>query len=409
MRQLLHQINLNQAEKNIIKKVSSISFVLCISIVIVTAIIQRLSLENNVKDTESIQNETVIQSRKNTSVNSGKPLLTPIDIEAHKIAVEHAHNTSKPTEAIAHLIRIISVENENRKAKLQLATLYYKIKEYEKAEKIFHDLLDEEIQDTLLGRTMARFGFTLFLSGKIEQSISQLDSTISLFPDEAEAYIYRGHIAAYLDRSDDTAERLFKKALKLDPDNLQPLYHLARFYMNKPAVSKEDYLKTRQYLLRLIEKEPLCAKYHARLGMVYYYLEQFELAKKSYQTALLLNEHDFNTHYNLGELYYTFFKDSKKAAQEFTKTIELKNDHVEAHFKIGLIALDNNMAKEAINHFKTALQHAPRNIRILLQLAVAYEKINMKEEAVATYNSILDLDILNDIAQQKIKLLNCGS
>jgi len=74
--------------------------------------------------------------------------------------------------------------------------------------------------------------------------------------------------------------------------------------------------------LRILDIEPLNAKTHARLGMVYYYLDEPEMAKKSYTTALALNPNDYNTHYNLGELFYSKYEDNGSALDEFKKTLE---------------------------------------------------------------------------------------
>jgi Tfp pilus assembly protein PilF len=134
-------------------------------------------------------------------------------------------------------------------------------------------------------------------------------------------------------------------------------------------------------------------------------LHQPYLAEKSYKTALAINPNDYNTHYNLGELYYTLFGDPKKALEEFKNTVQLKSNHVDANFKIGLISLENNLEKEAVTYFNKALQDAPNNTRIMMQLAVAYEKLGMQEDAVRVYQTILSYDALNDIALQKIKLL----
>ena len=39
-------------------------------------------------------------------------------------------------------------------------------------------------------------------------------------------------------------------------------------------MSRNDYTRSRTYLLRILDIEPLNAKTHARFGMVYYYLDE---------------------------------------------------------------------------------------------------------------------------------------
>ncbi|MCX7725565.1 MAG: tetratricopeptide repeat protein, partial [Chitinispirillaceae bacterium] len=165
------------------------------------------------------------------------------------------------------------------------------------------------------------------------------------------------------------------------------------------------YLKARELLLRTVEIEPLHAKSHARLGMVYYYLDYPELAKKAYQTALALNPDDYNTYYNFGELLYNVLKDTVSALKNYKSALSLKPDMYEAAFKIGLICIKNGLTKEAVRYFEEALKSAPSDVRILLQCAAGWERLGNKEKALELYKKILSLDELNSIAKQKIKLL----
>jgi tetratricopeptide (TPR) repeat protein len=114
---------------------------------------------------------------------------------------------------------------------------------------------------------------------------------------------------------------------------------------------------------------------------------------------------DFNTRYNLAELLYSAMSDTENALREFTVTLRQNPQHCEANFKVGLICMRNNMIKEAIRYFETALETEPDNVRILLQRAVAYEKLGDKETALRTYRTIQGIEPLNTIAIQKIKYL----
>ncbi|MDO5575925.1 MAG: tetratricopeptide repeat protein, partial [Fibrobacter sp.] len=186
--------------------------------------------------------------------------------------------------------------------------------------------------------------------------------------------------------------------------NVESWYQLARYHMEL-----KEYKVARLLLLNALDIDPLHAKSHSRLGMVYYYLENPELAKNSYQTALALNPEDFNTHYNLGELYLLMFNDTVKAVNEYKTTIQLSPPHVGANFKMGSICADNKMYKEAILHFEKALETDNANIRILLQLAVAYEKLDNLYKARSVYERITKIDALNVIARQKLRLLSGNS
>jgi tetratricopeptide (TPR) repeat protein len=327
--------------------------------------------------------------------------LLPIDIDAHSFVADYYLKNDQPQKAIDHILRIIPLQKANRRLKLDLATAYLTAGQYDKALACFKKLAAEDVTDGFSGAIAARLGLTLFYLGKTRESIETLDKCISSNPRSGEALCYRGEVEESLSRAPEKVLDYFNRAVAADSGYVEAWYQLARHWM-----SQTEYSRARICLLRILDIEPLHVKTHSRLGMVYYYLDQPEAAKKSYLTALALNPGDYNTHYNLGELYYTKYNDEKNALDEFNKAVAGNPLHSEANFKIGLICLNNNMVKEAITSFEKARSVDPRNIRVLLQLAVAYEKISMKEEALQIYKTILDIDPLNRIALQKTKLLS---
>ncbi len=404
----LPKINLTLAPEEItlLKKVFKISLALFVIIIVSAWLIQRASLKkstaNGTQAKKSVENDlSALFGSKNGD-------LLPIDIEAHEFAARMTKEEMNYDKTIKHLLRILSADPKNRKFRVELGTTYLKATEYGKAEALLRELDNEGIADSLTDPIMSRFGLALFYQGKIEESIAQLEKTVGAFPASKEAYCYSGQIEASINLNSEKAEKYLKKAIELDPKYSEALYQLARYYMNKPQASDADYNNARIYLQKQLDIEPLNAKVHSRLGMTYYYLHEPYLAEKSYSMALTLNENDYNTHYNLGELYYSQLNDRLKALEQFKKAAAIKRDHAEANFKIGLIALENQQYKEAIRFLQLANAQAPSNTRILLQLGVAYERLGMREDAIGAYTAILNLDALNDIALQKLKLMNTG-
>lgn len=97
----------------------------------------------------------------------------------------------------------------------------------------------------------------------------------------------------------------------------------------------------------------------------------YQLALKSYETALALNPYDFNTRYNLGELYYTGLNDRRNALKEFVRVLEDNPALFNASYKAGLICAANGMTKEA---------------RLL-------------------YTRVISLDALNPVAKHRLRFL----
>jgi tetratricopeptide (TPR) repeat protein len=329
--------------------------------------------------------------------------LLPIDIDAHEFAADYFLKNDQPQKAIDHILRILPLQKTNRKLHMRLATAYLQSGQYKNAFDEFSNLSASDSIDEFSPLVAARLGLTLFYLGSIRESREKLDKCTAAFPRCAEAPCYLGEVEAAIANPSPKAMAYFQKSIGLDSGYVEAWYQLARYCM-----SQGDYVNARAYLLKSLDIEPLNVKAHARLGMVYYYQDEPEMAKKSYQTALALNPYDYNTHYNLGELYYSKYDDNADALDEFKKTLEGSPRHAEANFRAGVICLGNNMTKEAIGYLETARASDSKNVRLLLQLGVAYEKLDMKDEALATYRLILDFDPLNQVAGQKVKLLYSG-
>lgn len=326
--------------------------------------------------------------------------ILPIDLEAHELAAQRYIETDQPEKALLHLQRVLPFKPNDRLLRYRFATACLDAGHYDRALAALSQLEKGAAADSLSQKICAHKGIALFYLDKTAESRAILSSCLSKFPLSAEAACFLGQIEASENPRSPQALAYFNRAVQIDPLYAEGWYQLGRFSMQAG-----EYLKARQLLLRALEIDPLHVKSQSRLGMVYYYLGNHELAKKTYLTALALNPKDFNTRYNLAELYYNGVNDTANALREYTETLKLNPGHVEANFKVGLICLRNNMIKEAIRYFENASANDPKNIRILLQLAVGYEKLGDRPSALQRYRSVLAIDPLNGIAIQKIKFL----
>jgi tetratricopeptide (TPR) repeat protein len=337
---------------------------------------------------------------KKTNATASTEQILPIDIEAHKLIAEHYCSSGMPEKALAHYQRALSFRPEDRELRYAFATACLDAKNYRQALEEFSTLEQTKQSDSLTPKIAARKGITLFYLNRISESKEALKRCLEQSPSTVEAVCFLGQIEA---TEADTAKALshLEQAVSLDPSYVEGWYQLARFKMEHG-----NYIKAQRLLQKAIEIDPLDGKSHARLGMTYYYLNNKILAKKSYLTAIALNPKDFNTHYNLGELYYTALADTENALREYNAALKINPDHVDANFKVGLICLRNNMVKESIRYFRNALKTDSDNVRILLQIGVAYEKIGDQDKALKVYRKIVTVDELNSIAIQKIKYLS---
>jgi tetratricopeptide (TPR) repeat protein len=330
-----------------------------------------------------------------------QPTFNELDKQAHQLTAARYLQNGNPKKAIPHLQRILLYDKKDQLTQITLANAFLEAGEYQSAYDIYTRIKLENLPESTLSTICTKKGIALYYMGKKDESRQELNQCLTQYPQSAEGYCFLGQIEASADADSLKTLNLLEKAIQIDSNYVEAWYQLGRYWM-----TKDKLLKAREYLLNAIQIDPLHSKSHARLGMIYYYLGNSQLSRASYQTAIAINPSDFNTHYNLGELFYSRLNDTLNALKEFKKAIEEKPDHVEANFKIGLICMKNNMFKEAIHYFEKALTPEPSNTRILMQLAVAYERIGQKPLAITTYKRILAADELNSIAHQKLKLLD---
>jgi tetratricopeptide (TPR) repeat protein len=394
---LMQKLGLSPGQVTLLAKVFKISFGLCIVLVVCIWAIRTVAVRAKMK--KPAEQSSAVSEMYGYFEKKSRDLL-PIDIEAHEFIAEYYLKNDQPQKAIDHILRILPVQTANRGLMLKLATAYLESGDHKSALETFTKLEGSDTADDLSASIASRKGLTLFYLGNMRASLDYLNKCVSTYPRSAEAMCYLGEVEAATSNAPGKAEEYFRKSIRIDSSYVEAWYQLARYCMGQG-----DYGRSRGYLMKILETEPLNAKTHARLGMSYYYLDEPEMAKKSYQTALALNPNDYNTHYNLGELYYTKDEDNAAALEEFKKTLTGNPDHGEANFRVGVICLGNNMVKEATRYLEKAAEVSPKNVRVLLQLGVAYEKLGMPDEALRIYRTILDIDACNRVAAQKVKLL----
>lgn len=375
-------------EKKILKMVTIYSVSICLTVV------SGSWFYNNYK----------VKAETHTNLENQQSTLIPLDLSAHQFTAERYLQSGNPQKAIPHLQRILIYNKKDINNQITLAHAFLEAGEYQKAFDSYDRIEPQDLTDSIISALCTRKAIALYYLGKKDESKKQLVECLSKYPQTAEGYCFIAQIEAGSGEDSSKVQLLFEKAVQHDSSYVEAWYQLARYWMQY-----KKYYKAREYLLTAIHFDPLHSKSHARLGMIYYYLGNSELSRISYQTAIAINPWDFNTHYNLGELYYSRLDDTLNALKEFKNAVKEKPDHVEANFKIGLICMKNSMFKEAIHYFERALTQEPSNTRILLQLAVAFERVQQIEQARMVYKKILNIDELNSIANQKLKLLNIGS
>jgi tetratricopeptide (TPR) repeat protein len=398
MNKLLTKIGLGEPEQKLLKKVTIATTIVCAVVVglfwAYTYFLQ--SSKSRVDNKERLLSLISFQPLSKSSENALD--ISSFDLEAHDLAASRFVSFGQPHRALPHLQRILSVRRNDRTIMERMVQVYLEIEDFEKALASI-DYLLLHTNDTPAENLQLRRAVALYHLKRQDESAEIIRSVLRSSPQNAEALCFMGQIEA----PSQAAEKYFLDAIKAAPNYSEAKYQLARFYE-----AKDNLKKARALLLEVIESEPLNVRAHARLGIVYFYDNEPELALRSYQTALALNPHDYNTSYNLGELYRAVLNNNTKALEQYILTLKEKPLHTEANFRAGMICIENDMIKEAIRYFEASVQTDRKNIRKLIQLAAAYERLDNRKAALSIYQEIAGIDPLHIIAINKIKLLGMG-
>jgi len=252
-----------------------------------------------------------------------------------------------------------------------------------------------------------------FYSKRFETALNGLEAALGKYPGSIDLLTAKAAISG---QNPDTsqrssAENMFKAILKKEPESAETNYQYGRFIMQRG-----DFKKSQEYLEKAVKIEPYNSRYLARLGMAEFYLKHDSNAESLYKKALKINPYDYNTWFNLGELYLSEANESgyilevrnktKNALEAYLKTIELDSLHANAHYRIGVILNANGGYKEAIRHLTTALEKMPENTSIMMQIGSAYMQLGDTAKYIDYLNNVLQIDPFNRVAASEFKRLN---
>jgi type IV pilus assembly protein PilF len=125
-----------------------------------------------------------------------------------------------------------------------------------------------------------------------------------------------------------------------------------------------------------IRADPEYPAAHTLRAMIYFELQQFDVAEAGFRTALRLKPNESDTHLNYGVFLCETGRD-KEALRSFD--LVLKDPLFAAPagpaLNAGLCAVRANDRRSAIRYFEIALRHEPKNMRALYQLAESWLKL----------------------------------
>ncbi len=248
--------------------------------------------------------------------------------------------------AFRDINRALELNNEDSKVFLLLSDIYFTIGKVEnslasirKAIKLAPDNVEGYMKMARLKLILREYPAANMFAEK----------ALSFDPDNEEAYYIKG-IAALEQRDTTDCIRLMKVAAALDTDFFAANLNLAVLLDAKNDYSAEKYYK------KAIEIKPDNTLALYSLGMFYQKEKQFKHALEAYDTLISRHPDNAEAHFNKGYIYLTEYLEFEKAEPEFKKAIEIKPDYTEAVYNLGRVYEVMGETEKAKEKYREALK-----------------------------------------------------
>lgn len=336
------------------------------------------------------------------------------------------------------------MKNERIKEAVKL----FKEGQLEKSLSLYLEILNEEPNQPEI---LHMVGIIYAKKGKFKEALNYIDKAIKLKPDEAAFYNSKGNVYSishdlkealrayqkaiqvnpkyafahnnigkclYLQKKLLEAEKAYETALNLHPNYTDAHYNLgilfANLGKNKEAIKE---------LKKTIELNQNYIPAYGQLAEVYLHMGNFKKAIDNYLNRLQFQPDHPDSWYGLAQALMEE-NEIEKAIEAFEKVLMLDNNYpeinhslataylksgdpekalnfyfrqisqapmIESYFNMGVIFMNKNRNKDAIQYFEHAVKLDPDYLPIYINLGAIYLKLNNVDQAIKNYKKALDL------------------
>lgn len=184
----------------------------------------------------------------------------------------------------------------------------------------------------------------------------------------------------------ENAEILYKKVLKIKPDNIDALHNLGILYYQRG-----DYDSAIKYIRKELQYNAEDANAYNNLGLAYEGKGQLDEAVTFYREALQLDPNLAIVYYNLGNALKGIC-DGDEAIACYQKALQLEPHLTYACNNLGIVQKDKGNVDEAITYFQRALKLDPNLSQTWYNLGLCYHNKRLTDDAMACFQKALQLN-----------------
>ena len=282
-------------------------------------------------------------------------------------------------QAIAIMKRLLSRNPKSVSMAQKLANLYIEIHQFRKAKDLYDDIILKVAPTSDVLYQYAILSTQLYDTGTAEKIFKKV---IKMDPDNATVHKDLGVI--YLNqRLFDYAKDEFQKALQLAPDDFDIVLEYANYLFAMSEYNEAD----TYYEKAIGMQDDVVAKALSALNKLE--LNQLDEAKNLIESALSDQpEHEY-IQFIAGRIYYSL-KEFDNAKLYFIKSLEQNQDR-ETQNLLALSYYELGEYEKALNIFNSLLETSNKNVSLMLNKAKCYEKMNEQDEALKLLDELTDI------------------
>lgn len=277
----------------------------------------------------------------------------------------------------------------------KLASLYIKTNQLAKAKDIFDKIL---LKNNITAETLHQYAILSSSLCDTDTAEKMLKKVIRMNPEIAKAHKDLGII--YLNkRLFDYADDEFQQALKLAPNDFEIIFEYGNF-----LYSTSRNLDAERYYGEALELEPenvLALTFMALNKLV---LNQMDEAKKYIMQAVKVQPNHEYVQFCAGRILFAN-KEYEEAKRYLIRAVE-QNPDIETQNTLALTYYELGEYNQALNIFKNINTKRPDSISVLMDMAKCYEKLNDNDNALKLLYKLTDIFPENEDAQEMIRRLS---
>lgn len=217
-------------------------------------------------------------------------------------------------------------------------------------------------------------------------AVADCQKAISLDSTKANYYILLGDLNFILRKMEET-KICFKKAIDLEPDNVEALMKFGEF-----KLYLQDYDSMFLFVNRALRNDQYNSKGYFLKGIAYAEMGDTNSAVSSLQTCVEIDPEYFNAYMLLGTIFTA--KRNPVSISYYQNAIDINPTKPEAYYGLAYYFQENGNPRGAINTYQSMLKVSPDNPSALHNIGYVYLfELNEKDSAIIYFDKAIRKDV----------------